>query len=64
MTKTPHDEIHERARKRIKAMTPEERIALLRRAGILDDDGHLAARYRAAVDSGAPEQQPRTADGR
>jgi hypothetical protein len=38
--------LHERALNRVTKMKPEERLELLKRAGILGADGRLAARYR------------------
>jgi hypothetical protein len=40
------DDLHERALKRFDAMSQAEREELLKRAGILDDNGELAERYR------------------
>lgn len=46
----PHDpyaEAHRRAMDRHARMTREERMDLLHRAGILDENGQLAERYKA-----------------
>lgn len=53
MERHPADALHERALKRFDAMNQQEREALLKRAGILDENGELSERYR-----------PRDANGR
>ena len=49
MNEHPHQELHRRALERAKAMTLEERLEVLKRAGILGEDGHLAERYRSSA---------------
>ena len=39
------DRIHEEARRRYQALTAEQRIARLKRVGILDAEGKLSSRY-------------------
>lgn len=41
----PYAEEHRRALEFLARLTPEEGVALLKRAGILDQDGHLAPKY-------------------
>ena len=58
MSQHPHEEIHRRALERIQAMSSDEFVELLKRAGILGADGHLAERYRRAdaeADRAAPQ---------
>ena len=39
------ERIHEKARRRYQALTAEQRIARLKRVGILDAEGKLSSRY-------------------
>lgn len=41
----PYIEEHRQAMAALARMSPQERAALLRRAGIIDEGGHLAAKY-------------------
>ena len=43
----PYAAEHRRVLDFLDRLTPAENEALLRRSGILDDQGHLAAKYRA-----------------
>ncbi len=54
------DELHERALKRFDTMSQEEREELLKRAGILDENGELAERYRPPSANGRDRQRHAT----
>ena len=41
-----HEEVLRRGLQRWETLSPEERLARLKKAGILDAQGHLAERYR------------------
>jgi hypothetical protein len=58
MSQHPHAEIHRRARERIQAMSPDELVELLKRAGILGADGHVAERYRGRGADADRDPQP------
>jgi hypothetical protein len=53
------DDLHERALKRFDAMRQAEREELLKRVGILDENGGLAERYRPPKANG--RDRPRRA---
>ena len=46
------DDLHKRALERFDAMSQAEREELLKRAGILDENGELAERYRPPNEQG------------
>ena len=52
-------EEHRRAMDSLARMSREERAALLRRAGIVDDHGHLAAKYTSPGEpvTGSPDSK-------
>jgi len=50
-----HEEVLQRGLERIRAKTPAQRRAFLEQIGILDQDGHLAERYRSKVEATEPE---------
>jgi hypothetical protein len=54
------DDLHERALERFDAMSQEEREELLKRAGILDENGDLAERYRPPKGDGQDRQRNAT----
>lgn len=58
------EKLHEQALERFKEMTPEERAQLLKRAGILDAEGHLAERYRPPDATPQTQQRQATDPGR
>lgn len=60
MERHPNDELHERALRRFQAMSQKEREELLKRAGILDDNGELAERYRPPNGNGQPRRRQAT----
>jgi hypothetical protein len=63
MERHPEDELHERALRRFQAMSQDEREQLLKRAGILDENGDLADRYRPP-DANGQDRQRRVTDSR
>ena len=52
-----HEEVLQRGLERIRAKTPEQRKAFLKRIGILDEKGQLSERYRAPVLASESTQQ-------
>lgn len=55
MTPEEEEQLHERARAAVRAMTPEERLEGLKDIGILDRHGRLSSRYGGPGELTDPE---------
>jgi hypothetical protein len=59
----PPDEVLARALAALRAMGSAEREALLQQAGVLDEDGRLAARFRPPDSAGGGPETPTATNG-